>query len=79
MSNQYEVIKENGKEVKRKLFQKKLYNRKADQVVAVGTKSTVYRHHAECKRFLLVEKKYMCHQRLIQRVVMAVPVLHQQD
>lgn len=38
-SKEYEVIKENGKEVKRKLLSKKVVNKKQDKVVAVGTKT----------------------------------------
>ncbi|MFJ7860097.1 ubiquitin-like domain-containing protein [Peribacillus sp. NPDC097206] len=37
-SKEYEVIKENGKEVKRKLLSEKVVNKKQDKVVAVGTK-----------------------------------------
>lgn len=38
VSNQYEIIKENGKEVKRSLISKKTVREKQDKVVAVGTK-----------------------------------------
>ena len=40
VSNQYEVIKENGKEVKRTLVSTKTVREKQDKVVAVGTKDT---------------------------------------
>ncbi|USK70356.1 G5 and 3D domain-containing protein [Peribacillus asahii] len=39
ISTQYEVIKENGKEVKRKVIAEKVIKEKQDQVVAVGTKA----------------------------------------
>ena len=40
VSTQYEVIKENGKEVKRNIISEKMITEKRNQVVAVGTKST---------------------------------------
>ncbi|WP_163102933.1 G5 and 3D domain-containing protein [Peribacillus alkalitolerans] len=40
-SKQFEVIKENGKEVKRTLLSEKILKEKQDQVVAVGTKVLV--------------------------------------
>ncbi len=40
VSTQYEVIKENGKEVKRNVISEKMITEKRNQVVAVGTKST---------------------------------------
>ncbi|MFF5401002.1 ubiquitin-like domain-containing protein [Peribacillus butanolivorans] len=41
ISKKYEVIKENGKEVKRKLLSEKVVNKKQDKVITVGTKTTV--------------------------------------
>ncbi|MGE1165119.1 ubiquitin-like domain-containing protein [Peribacillus simplex] len=41
ISKEYEVIKENGKEVKRELLSEKVVNKKQDKVVTVGTKTTV--------------------------------------
>ncbi|MFB7640122.1 ubiquitin-like domain-containing protein [Peribacillus butanolivorans] len=41
ISKEYEVIKENGKEVKRKLLSEKVVNKKQDKVITVGTKTTV--------------------------------------
>lgn len=38
-SKEYEVIKENGKEVKRELLSKKVVSKKQDKVVMVGTKT----------------------------------------
>ncbi|MGE7604788.1 ubiquitin-like domain-containing protein [Peribacillus sp. NPDC097675] len=38
-SKEYEIIKENGKEVKRKLLSKKVVTKKQDKVVVVGTKT----------------------------------------
>ena len=40
VSRQYEVIKENGKEVKRKILSETVMKEKRNQVVAVGTKDT---------------------------------------
>lgn len=40
VSTQYEVIKENGKEVKRSIISEKIMKEKRNQVVAVGTKTT---------------------------------------
>jgi uncharacterized protein YabE (DUF348 family) len=41
ISKQYEVTKENGKEIQRTLLSEKVVNEKTDQVVAVGTKQLV--------------------------------------
>ncbi|MFD9628701.1 ubiquitin-like domain-containing protein [Peribacillus muralis] len=41
ISKKYEVMKENGKEVKRDLLSEKVVNKKQDKVVTVGTKTTV--------------------------------------
>ncbi|MFE5431504.1 ubiquitin-like domain-containing protein [Peribacillus simplex] len=41
ISKEYEVIKENGKEVKRELLSEKVVNKKQDKVVTVGTRTTV--------------------------------------
>ncbi|MGW6382939.1 ubiquitin-like domain-containing protein [Peribacillus butanolivorans] len=41
ISKEYEVIKENGKEIKRKLLSEKVVNKKQDKVITVGTKTTV--------------------------------------
>ncbi|MEK4533850.1 ubiquitin-like domain-containing protein [Peribacillus sp. FSL K6-1552] len=41
ISKKYEVVKENGKEVKRKLLSEKVVNKKQDKVITVGTKTTV--------------------------------------
>ncbi|WHY97726.1 G5 and 3D domain-containing protein [Peribacillus simplex] len=41
VSKKYEVIKENGKEVKRELLSEKVVNKKQDKVVTVGTRTTV--------------------------------------
>ncbi|XGZ11821.1 ubiquitin-like domain-containing protein [Peribacillus sp. RS7] len=41
ISKKYEVIKENGKEVKRELLSEKVVNKKQDKVVTVGTQTTV--------------------------------------
>ncbi|MGE7907847.1 ubiquitin-like domain-containing protein [Peribacillus sp. NPDC094092] len=41
ISKKYEVIKENGKEVKRELLSEKVVNEKQDKVVTVGTRTTV--------------------------------------
>ena len=41
VSKEYEVIKENGKEVKRELLSEKVVNKKQDKVVTVGTRTTV--------------------------------------
>lgn len=41
ISRQYEVVKENGKEVKRRLLSETVVKRKTDKVVAFGTKSLV--------------------------------------
>ncbi|MFD6438276.1 ubiquitin-like domain-containing protein [Peribacillus sp. NPDC060186] len=41
ISKKYEVIKENGKEVKRQLLSEKVVNKKQDKVITVGTKTTV--------------------------------------
>jgi uncharacterized protein YabE (DUF348 family) len=41
ISRQYEVLKENGKEVNRNLLSEKLVKNKSDKVMAVGTKSFV--------------------------------------
>jgi uncharacterized protein YabE (DUF348 family) len=41
ISKQYEVTKENGKEIQRTLLSEKVVNEKKDQVVAVGTKQLV--------------------------------------
>lgn len=41
ISKKFEVIKENGKEVKRELLSEKVVNKKQDKVVTVGTKTTV--------------------------------------
>ncbi|MDM5451133.1 ubiquitin-like domain-containing protein [Peribacillus simplex] len=41
ISKEYEVIKEDGKEVKRELLSEKVVSKKQDKVVTVGTKTTV--------------------------------------
>ncbi|NCT35850.1 DUF348 domain-containing protein [Bacillus sp. EB93] len=41
VSKKYEVVKENGKEVKRELLSEKVVNKKQDKVVTVGTRTTV--------------------------------------
>lgn len=41
ISKKYEVVKENGKEVKRELLSEKVVNKKQDKVVTVGTRATV--------------------------------------
>ncbi|WP_286197915.1 G5 and 3D domain-containing protein [Bacillus sp. ISL-34] len=41
ISKKYEVVKENGKEVKRELLSEKVVNKKQDKVVTVGTRTTV--------------------------------------
>ncbi|WP_254052831.1 G5 and 3D domain-containing protein [Bacillus sp. V59.32b] len=41
ISRQYEIIKENGKEIKRNLLSENLIKKQTDKVVAVGTKSFV--------------------------------------
>lgn len=41
ISKKYEVVKENGKEVKRELLSEKVVNKKQDKVVTVGTQTTV--------------------------------------
>ncbi|CAH0347568.1 G5 and 3D domain-containing protein [Bacillus sp. CECT 9360] len=41
ISRQYEIIKENGKEIKRSLISENLIKKQTDKVVAVGTKSFV--------------------------------------
>ncbi|WP_241665165.1 G5 and 3D domain-containing protein [Peribacillus simplex] len=41
ISKKYEVVKENGKEVKRELLSEKVINKKQDKVVTVGTRTTV--------------------------------------
>ncbi|MDW7616536.1 ubiquitin-like domain-containing protein [Peribacillus simplex] len=41
ISKEYEVIKEDGKEVKRALLSEKVVSKKQDKVVTVGTKTTV--------------------------------------
>ncbi|MGG3494813.1 ubiquitin-like domain-containing protein [Peribacillus simplex] len=41
ISKEYEVIKEDGKEVKRELLSEKVVSKKQDKVITVGTKTTV--------------------------------------
>ncbi|WP_232783046.1 G5 and 3D domain-containing protein [Bacillus sp. BA3] len=41
ISKKYEVVKENGKEVKRELLSERVVNKKQDKVVTVGTRTTV--------------------------------------
>jgi 3D (Asp-Asp-Asp) domain-containing protein len=41
VSKKYEVVKENGKEVKRELLSEKVVNKKQDKVITVGTRTTV--------------------------------------